>query len=85
MRRSAAAAAWLAAFAVCAGDLGHSLLVIPPGMETIQRRIFGLVHSGVEEQVAGVCLIMFAFYLALAVCVAGLLARSGQEVGVYTE
>lgn len=65
-RKAALLAAWLAAFAICAGDLGYSLLVLPPGMNTIQREIFGLVHSGVEEQVAGVCLVQVLAYLAIA-------------------
>jgi iron(III) transport system permease protein len=65
-RKAALAAAWLAAFAVSAGDLGYSLLVLPPGMNTIQREIFGLVHSGVEEQVAGVCLVQVLAYLVIA-------------------
>lgn len=78
-RRGAFAVAWLAAAAVAAGDLGHSLLVIPPGMETIQRRIFGLVHSGVEEQVAGVCLLMMGAYFGVAILLDGLLRRENRR------
>ena len=74
-RKAAIFAAWLAAFAVSAGDVGYSLLVIPPGMDTIQRRIFGLVHSGVEEQVAGVSLVMIMAYFLIAAAVLGLLRR----------
>lgn len=50
------AVAWLAAFAVAAGDLAASILVIPPGVTTIPVRVFGLLHSGVDDQVAGICL-----------------------------
>jgi iron(III) transport system permease protein len=65
-RRAALAGAWLAAFAVAFGDLAWSLLVIPPGMDTIQRRVFGLVHSGVEEQVAAISLVNIVIYTVLA-------------------
>jgi iron(III) transport system permease protein len=66
-------AAWLAAFAVAAGDLAWVHLVTPPGMDLIQRRVFGLVHSGVEEQVAAIALVQIAVYAPLAVAVVWLL------------
>jgi iron(III) transport system permease protein len=50
------AGAWLAALAVAAGDLAASILVVPPGVTTITVRVFGLLHSGVDDQVAGICL-----------------------------
>lgn len=62
----ALAGAWLAAFAVAAGDLAWSLLVIPPGVDPVPRRVFGLVHAGVDEQVAGICLVMLAAYAVVA-------------------
>ncbi len=49
-------AAWLAAFAIASGDLAASILVVPPGVTTIPVRVFGLLHSGVDDQVAGICL-----------------------------
>jgi iron(III) transport system permease protein len=64
--------AWLAAFAVAAGDLAWSLLVLPPGVDTIPRRVFGLVHAGVEEQVAGICLIVVLAYAVLAASILAL-------------
>jgi iron(III) transport system permease protein len=69
------AAAGLAAFAVAAGDLAWSLLVLPPGMDTIQRRVFGLVHSGVEEQVAAISLVTLAAYAIIAGAVLLLVRR----------
>jgi iron(III) transport system permease protein len=70
---------WLAAFAVAAGDLAWSLLVIPPGLDTLQRRVFGLVHSGVEEQVAGICLFVMGVYALLSVAMWWLLSVRGQK------
>jgi iron(III) transport system permease protein len=69
----ALAGAWLAAFAVAAGDLGWSHLVIPAGGDTIQRRVFGLVHAGVEEQVAALCLTVVVAYAAIAGAVVAIL------------
>jgi iron(III) transport system permease protein len=57
---------WLAALAISAGDLAWSHLVAPPGVDTLPRRVFGLVHIGVEEQVAGICLVVIAGYAAVA-------------------
>ncbi|HUG66448.1 MAG TPA: hypothetical protein VMM76_01775 [Pirellulaceae bacterium] len=55
-RWRALASAWLGAFAVASGDLAASILVVPPGVTTIPVRVFGLLHSGVDDQVAGICL-----------------------------
>jgi len=57
------AAAWLIGLAVCVGDLGATILTTPPGVEPLSVRISGLLHFGVEDQVAGICL---ALGLALA-------------------
>ena len=69
----AIAGAWLAALAVAAGDLAWSNLVIPPGGDTVQRRIFGLVHAGVEEQVAALCLVATVAYAVLALAIVWLM------------
>ena len=53
-RLAALALAWLVALAVASGDLAASILVVPPGMEMLSRRIFGLIHYGIEDQVAGI-------------------------------
>jgi iron(III) transport system permease protein len=63
-RRPALLLAALAAFAIAAGDLAWAHLVTPPGLDLVSRRVFGLVHSGVEEQVAAICLCMMAIYAA---------------------
>jgi len=57
-RWSALAAAWWAAFAVSLSDLSASILTVPPGVTTVPIRVFGLLHSGVDDQVAGICLTM---------------------------
>lgn len=50
------ALAWLVAFVVASGDLTASILVTPPGVDTLPIRIFGLIHAGVDDQVAAVCI-----------------------------
>jgi ABC-type spermidine/putrescine transport system permease subunit II len=50
-----------------------SYLALPPGLDTLQRRVFGLVHSGVEEQVAAISLVMIAASAVLAVLIVRLM------------
>ncbi len=66
LRWRAVLAAAIAAFAVAAGDLAWAHLVTPPGLDLLSRRVFGLVHSGVEEQVAAISLFNILVYAVLA-------------------
>jgi iron(III) transport system permease protein len=75
LRWRALVAAGIAALAVAAGDLAWAHLVTPPGLDLLQRRVFGLVHAGVEEQVAAISLVVIAAYIIAAV-IALRLARS---------
>lgn len=59
------AVAWLIGFAVAAGDVTASILVIPPGIETVAVRVFELIHAGVDEQVAGLSLLSATGYLVI--------------------
>lgn len=65
-RAVAIVAAGVIAFAIGLADLAWSILVLPPGMETVQRRVFGLIHYGVEEQVAAVSLVTLGIFFVLA-------------------
>lgn len=58
-QRAALAVAWLVSFAWSLGELDASLLVAPPGVQTLSLHIFGLLHFGVEDQVAGICLAIY--------------------------
>jgi iron(III) transport system permease protein len=78
------AVAWLVGLAVASGDLAASILVIPPGMETLSRRVFGLIHYGIEDQVAGICLAQVVLFGLIAAAAAWLwntrsLRRRGQS------
>jgi ABC-type Fe3+ transport system permease subunit len=66
MRATAIGLAWLVSFAVALGEMAATLLVYPPGMTTLAVRIFGLLHFGVNDQVAGICLALLVATCALA-------------------
>lgn len=79
-RLSAVALAWVVALAVALGDLGASFLVLPPGVETLSLRIFDLLHSGQEFEVAGISLALLFLFAAVAgvsLWLAGRWARQG--------
>jgi iron(III) transport system permease protein len=59
------AAASLILFALSLGELGGTLLVIPPGRETLTIRIFNYLHYGGTEEVAGLCLALVAVMMTL--------------------
>lgn len=73
LRWRAVAAAGLVAWAIAAGDLAWSHLVTPPGVDLLQRRVFGLLHAGVEEQVAAITLVQLGFYALVTLAIARLI------------
>ena len=72
---------WVIALAVALGDLAASILVVPPGVTTLSIRIFGLLHYGVEDQVAGICLALVAIFAVFAASATRLapLVYNGRE------
>jgi len=78
-RLAALGLAWLVALAVALGDLAASILVVPPGVTTLSIRIFGLLHYGVEDQVAGICLALIAMFAAVAAGAVWLARGWGHE------
>ena len=81
-RWSGLIAVWLALLAVAAGDLACSVLVVPPGVTTISVRVFGLIHAGVDDQVAGLCLTVLAGVAAIAIAAGCLLQLHVRAVSV---
>ena len=75
-RRAAIALAWLVALAVALADLATSILVVPPGVTTLSIHVFGLLHYGVEDRVAGICLAMVALFAFVAAAAGWLADRS---------
>ncbi len=60
--------AWLAAFVVAVGDLSATILVTPPGVDTLGVRVAQMLHANTLNDLAGLCLFLS---LALAVLAAG--------------
>jgi iron(III) transport system permease protein len=54
--------AGLAAFMISLGELGATILVVPPGIEPLSVRIFGLLHYNVEDQVAAITLMLVLMF-----------------------
>ena len=75
LRWPAVGLAFVVSLAVALGDLAASILVVPPGVQTLSIHIFGLLHYGVEDQVAGVCLALLALFAALAAAGWGIIRR----------
>ncbi|TWT87382.1 putrescine transporter subunit: membrane component of ABC superfamily protein [Pseudobythopirellula maris] len=76
MRLGAFAAAWLAALAVALGELAATVLVAPPGTPPLAVRVFSLLHYGVEDRVAAICLVLMLGYTAMAAAAIVLWRRS---------
>jgi iron(III) transport system permease protein len=53
-------------FILSFGELGTTLLVIPPGRETIPIKIYNLMHYGAEQMVAALCVFLVATVLAFS-------------------
>ncbi len=58
------------AFALSVGELGATLIVIPPGYSTLTLRIYNYLHYGAAASVAVLCLVL----VAIAFGVGGLMA-----------
>jgi iron(III) transport system permease protein len=76
-RWPAAAAAWLVGFAVALGELAATILVMPPqrGATALSIQIFQLLHYGVDDRVAAICLVTVFAVAALTGIAATLLKR----------
>ena len=85
-RWPAVVAAWLIAFALAVGELAATILVMPPqrGATALSIQVFQLLHYGVDDRVAAICLVMVAGITALTGIAAALLSkcrpRRGQVV-----
>ena len=51
-------------FALTLGELGATLIVVPPGQPTLTLRIYNYLHYGASDVVAGLCLAMLLLTLA---------------------
>lgn len=81
-RWPAIAAAWLVGLAVAVGELAATVLVVPPGPTTISVRIFSLIHYGVDDRVASICLFLVALLAALVLSAVQLLPSDDDFVAL---
>lgn len=66
LSRPSLIAGFFIVFILSFGELGTTLLIIPPGRETIPIKIYNLMHYGAEQTVAALCLILIVLMLAIA-------------------
>lgn len=60
LARKGLAAAWLAGYLFCLRDTGITMLVYPPGHDTLPVRTFTLMANGPPDLIAALCLLMIA-------------------------
>ncbi|HEU5246596.1 MAG TPA: hypothetical protein VFU09_05860, partial [Candidatus Udaeobacter sp.] len=51
---------WLIAYIFCLRDTGITMLVYPPGYDTLPVRIFTLMANGAPNLIAAACILMIA-------------------------
>lgn len=76
--RAGFAVAWTLMFTFCLGELGTSLLLMPPGSETMTLRLFNILHYGAHDVVSALSLVVVACGLAVS-AVAFLVARGSHR------
>jgi iron(III) transport system permease protein len=77
----ALAAAWGTAFVLALGELPTTNIVLPAGLTTLASLVWGLLHTGVESHLAGVGLILLAFFGLTGFLAALILRWTGIEPG----
>jgi iron(III) transport system permease protein len=77
--RPGLAAAAAIVLALTAGELGATLMVLPPGHATLTLRIYNLLHYGASNTVGALCLVMTGLVVgACALGVAAFAADTGR-------
>jgi ABC-type Fe3+ transport system permease subunit len=71
--------AWLLGFELALGELAATILVTPPGITPLSVRLFTLLHSDYEAEVAGLCLLLIGLHAAGVGLIAWLLARNSAK------
>mgnify|MGYP002347685869 FL=1 len=69
----------LIVFALAMGEFGMTLLVTPPGYQTLAIKIYNYLHYGASETIAVLCLFMLFVVLSVAFAVYYLLTGEKDE------
>jgi len=64
--RPGLAAGFFIGFVLSLGDLGTTLLIMPPGRSTVPVKIYNLMHYGADQMVAALCLLLIGLILAFS-------------------
>lgn len=72
-------AAWLVSYVFCLRDLGISMIVYPPGYDTLPVRIMTLMANGAPSLIAALCIILIAATL-LPLGMAGLWFKYSRKL-----
>ena len=70
---------FLIAFVLSFGELSASQMVLPAGIDTVPRRMLGLLHSGVNELTAAFSLVNFLLVFMLAIISWVLIRRADRS------
>lgn len=65
LTRTGLLTAFFIGFILSLGDLGITLLIIPPGMSTIPIKIYNFMHYGAEAKVAALSLMLLGMQLVV--------------------
>jgi ABC-type spermidine/putrescine transport system permease subunit II len=80
LRRVGVAAGALAALVVTLAEVSATLLVLPPGVTTVPVQVFQLLHYGIDDRLAALCLSIFALLgVGLAVTAIGRQIAAGRR------
>jgi iron(III) transport system permease protein len=79
LRAGAVALAWLVAFVLAAGDMSFTIIVLPPGVETLAVRMLRLIHEAADNEVAAVCLVILAALSGITAVAAWLLGALPRQ------
>lgn len=72
--------AWLVGFELALGELSTTILVTPPGITPLSVRLFTLLHSDYEAEVAGLCLLLIGLHAAGVALIAWLISRNNRKI-----
>ena len=72
---------WLVLLALAIGDLSATVLATPPGVTTVSVRVFNLVHYGVADQLAGLCLALVLLFGGMTALVIAFSSSSAGREG----
>jgi ABC-type Fe3+ transport system permease subunit len=67
------------------GELGTSVMVLPPGVSTITVRIFGYLHYGATELIAEVGIVVLAIIFIIEFMLYKLIKRGFKNLRIGGE